>query len=115
MRTKIWALLMVVGLVAGLMLPAKGRGQSPLVPLGRPFTMASGFGQPAKNVPIDTSNSIVPMPGQRVGITMPNFRKLMSFPNFNITQGSSPLPQASTYNSASYPNALNPFSGVTKK
>jgi len=114
MRTKVWALLMVVGLVAGLMMPEKGRGQSPLVPLGRPFTMASGFSQPAKNVPIDTSNSIVPMPGQRVGITMPNFRKLMSFPNFNITRGVSPLPTASTFSSASYPNALNPFTSTKK-
>lgn len=114
MRTQVWALLMLVGLGVGLMLPEKGRGQSPLVPLGRPFTMASGFSQPANNVPIDTSSSVVPMPGQRLGITMPNFRKLMSFPNLNITRGSSPLPTASSYNSASYPNALNPFKAVTK-
>lgn len=106
MRKKLWAILLIFGLAVAAV---PGWGQSPLVPIGRPFTMASGFPR-ISNVPIDTGQSIVPIvPPNQMGIRLPNFRSLMHFPNHNVTPGVSPLPTPSTFSSLSYPNALNPF------
>jgi hypothetical protein len=103
------------GVLAAAAADEPANGQSPLFPIGRPFTMASGFSGPVQNVPIDTRSSVIPVPGQSTGFFLPNFRKLMLFPNRNIVPGISPVPAPSAFQGATFSNALNPFKPVTKK
>jgi hypothetical protein len=106
------------GLLAGLglVLAEPSQGQTPLVPIGRPFTIASGFSPGnIKNVPIDTRSSVIPVPGQTTGFFLPNFMRFMRFPNRNIIQGTSPLPAPSAFGGGTFSNALNPFAQPKSK
>jgi hypothetical protein len=97
-----------------LLLPALSSGQSTYLPLGRPYTMAQGFGSNTAatlpfNVPTDAPVVVAPIPQQQVGPVFPALRKLMIFPNRNTVQGVSPLPPASNYSNSSLLNGFNLF------
>ncbi|MBL8792732.1 MAG: hypothetical protein JNM56_02375 [Planctomycetia bacterium] len=98
--------LVLVGLflLVGLVLAESTHGQSPVFPQGRTVVFGKGaLPTQIVNVPIDTGNSIVPVPGQQVGFFMPAFRKFMragSNPTFN---GVSAVPNQNQYPGAVFP------------
>ena len=115
MRATLWIASVGLCLAVGL-LPGQSRGQSTLFPIGRPYTFAQGFSGPIRNVPIDPSlSSVVPIPQQHTGITLPNFRSLMLFPNRNIVHGVSPIPPPRAFPGAGFFHILNPFASPLQK
>jgi hypothetical protein len=100
-------------LLVGLVLAEPTHGQSPVFPTGRPVMFGKGaLPTQIVNVPIDTGNSIVPVPGQQVGFFMPAFRKFLRFgkdPSFN---GVSAVPNQSQFPGAVFPQFAPP---VAKK
>jgi hypothetical protein len=114
MRAKLWLLLLGLFLAIGLVSRQSSQGQTPLVPIGRPYMMAQGF-TPLQNQVIDTSYPVTPvMPPNQMGIRLPNFLSFLRIPNHGTQIGVSPMPQPSSFPSMQYPNALNPFSSPLK-
>jgi hypothetical protein len=105
-------------IAVALSLPLASRGQTPLVPIGRPAMMAQGFSA-VQNVPVYTPlptgpfNSTQPTvpvfwPNQ-MSVRVENWVSMIHFPIHGTQPGSSPLPAPSSFPSTQYPNALNPF------